>query len=619
MSRVFVFSAAALVLSSLCQAHDSAQVVFEDTSSLLSSYDYVIAGAGVSGLVVANRLTEDPDITVLLIEHGYFDEREPYTLVPGLARMGLGIDNAKYLFNYTSVPQPALNNRTSGIWAASAVGGGSTVNGMVFPRGGAVDYDAWEALGNPGWGWDGILPFFQKSETFTPPSALAEEFSITFNASAHGSSGPISSAYPNNLWPSMKNFFRAWRELGISYTADGNDGNAFGAYWMPSSLSATNQTRSYARQQYYDPVESRPNLHIITGHVVDKVVFNDDLDATGVVAVTRDRRTERVVHANREVILAAGTANTPPILQRSGVGARKHLESLGIPVVVDLPGVGQNVQDHPALHFVFEFKKDLVPSPMQLDDPNYVAEQLNVYYENRTGPFTDNRGLALAMIPLRNMTDEYESIVVEALAQDPAAYLLPDVDETVLEGFKAQRDILMDHYRSFEATAMEITYEGRAEFDAALQRPLSRGTILIKTADPLAVPEIDYRVYTNPVDMRVAVAVVRTARDFMYTPAMRALGVVEHVPGAAVQSDAEIEDAIRSTLGQPTFGHISGSCAMQQRAHGGVVSPRLQVYGVQGLRVIDASIMPLVSTTHLQATVYAIAEKAADLIRADQL
>lgn len=137
--------------------------------------------------------------------------------------MGLGIDNAKYLFNYTSVPQPALNNRTSGIWAASAVGGGSTVNGMVFPRGGAVDYDAWEALGNPGWGWDGILPFFQKvsvdreqrkwklmaiiqSETFTPPSALAEEFSITFNASAHGSSGPISSAYPNNLWPSMSQF-----------------------------------------------------------------------------------------------------------------------------------------------------------------------------------------------------------------------------------------------------------------------------------------------------------------------------------------------------------------------------------------------------------------------------
>ncbi|KAF9807412.1 hypothetical protein IEO21_08219 [Rhodonia placenta] len=374
MSRVFVFSAAALVLSSLCQAHDSAQVVFEDTSSLLSSYDYVIAGAGVSGLVVANRLTEDPDITVLLIEHGYFDEREPYTLVPGLARMGLGIDNAKYLFNYTSVPQPALNNRTSGIWAASAVGGGSTVNGMVFPRGGAVDYDAWEALGNPGWGWDGILPFFQK----------------------------------------------------------------------------------------------------------------------------------------------------------------------------------------------------------------------------------------------------YESIVVEALAQDPAAYLLPDVDETVLEGFKAQRDILMDHYRSFEATAMEITYEGRAEFDAALQRPLSRGTILIKTADPLAVPEIDYRVYTNPVDMRVAVAVVRTARDFMYTPAMRALGVVEHVPGAAVQSDAEIEDAIRSTLGQPTFGHISGSCAMQQRAHGGVVSPRLQVYGVQGLRVIDASIMPLVSTTHLQATVYAIAEKRDNDTRASR-
>lgn len=165
---------------------------------------------------------------------------------------------------------------------------------------------------------------------------------------------------------------------------------------MPSSLSATNQTRSYARQvrslfvasialwsnafiqQYYDPVESRPNLHIITGHVVDKVVFNDDLDATGVVvristrdyerkhldsdsqAVTRDRRTERVVHANREVILAAGTANTPPILQRSGVGARKHLESLGIPVVVDLPGVGQNVQDHPALHFVFECECSLL-------------------------------------------------------------------------------------------------------------------------------------------------------------------------------------------------------------------------------------------------------------------
>lgn len=161
---------------------------------------------------------------------------------------------------------------------------------------------------------------------------------------------------------------------------------------------------------------------------------------------------------------------------------------------------------------------------------------------------------------------------------------------------------------------MEITYEGRAEFDAALQRPLSRGSIMINSTDPLTVPLIDYRVYTDPTDLEVAVAIVRAARRFMSTAAMQELGAVEISPGVEVESDEDIVEAIASTLGEPTFGHLAGTCAMEERSLGGVVSPQLLVHGVQRLRVVDASMMPLVSTTHLQATVYAVAEKVCPFI-----
>ncbi|KZT04890.1 GMC oxidoreductase [Laetiporus sulphureus 93-53] len=600
--------ALSLVIPFTHAASDS-QTVLQQTLPAVS-YDYIIAGGGVSGLVVANRLSEDPQKTVLVIEHGYFDDQDPDVLVPGLARMNLGVTNAKHMFNYTTTPQSGLNNRTAHIWAATVVGGGSAVNGMVFPRGAAADYDAWAQLGNPGWSWDDILPYFRKSETFTmPPKGVAEEFSIKYNASAHGTEGPIYSSYPKFLWPSMKNFFRAWEELDVSISQDGNDGNAIGAYWMPNSLHPRNQSRSYARPRYYDNIRSRSNLHLVTGHVVDRVLFNDDLKAVGVKVISRDGSFAGVAYATREVILASGTVHSPGILQRSGIGAREHVNSLGIETVVDLPGVGQNLQDHPALHFVFEFREDLNPNPLMLSDPKYAAEQLALYYKNRTGLFTNNRGIALAMLPLRNVTTDYEAIVRELKNTDPVAHLPPDVDSTVLEGFKAQREILIEHLESCHASAMEITYEGRAEFDAALQKPLSRGTLLIDSTDPLSAPLIDYRVYSHPTDMRVAIAVVRAARSFMLSAAMQKLGATEISPGPAVLSDEDIEAAIQSRIGEPTFGHISGTCAMQPRRLGGVVDERLAVYGVKGLRVVDASIMPLVSTTHLQATVYAIAEK----------
>ncbi|EKG20738.1 Glucose-methanol-choline oxidoreductase [Macrophomina phaseolina MS6] len=597
-----------------------AQVVGRDVS-LQDSYDFVVAGGGTSGLTVADRLTEDPNITVLVIEYGPLDKHEDSVLVPGL----LDLDTTPYWFNLTSAPQEGLNNKTFRVPAAAVVGGGTVINGMFFDRGTAADYDLWEQLGNPGWGWDGLLPYFRKSENFTPPAeSFAAEWNISWDLSAHGREGPVQSSFPVFQFGSTKNFLRACLSLGLAKPSDQASGNKAGVSWVPSSLDYTNQTRSYSRVAHYDRViSSRPNYHLLTMHTVSKVLFSDDNAATGVEYFSRETGEVSTVTASKEVIIAAGAVHTPQILQLSGIGPKALLDSLDIPVVKDLSGVGHNLQDHPAIYTQWNFSNLPLPSVESLDvNQTQIDEALFLYRTNRTGAFTqvDRGGNQAAFVPLSKLLSSspstYASILALAASTSPTDIYPPSTPPSVLAGYIQQLARIIPQLSSPTEPVYEFTSGGSSTLPVVFLKSLSRGTVAITSTNASTQPRVDYRTIRAPSDIAVVRAALRWARTLMRTDAMLEMEPHESLPGASAQDDAALDDVIRANA-NPGYQHVTASCAMMPEEWGGVVDSRLRVYGVERVRIVDASIMPVIPGTHTSSTVYAVAEKAADIVKKD--
>ncbi|KAI9780602.1 MAG: hypothetical protein M1816_002798 [Peltula sp. TS41687] len=604
-----------LVLTSTayCQPYRLAEraVLVDDVSNLKAEYDYIIMGGGTSGLTVADRLTEDHKTTVLVLEYGPLDHQEPGVLVPGVPMP------EEYSRNYQSIPQAGLNNRSSPVYSAAVVGGASVINGMFFNRGSAGDYDAWEKLGNPGWSWKDLLPYFKKSETFTPPpKELAARFPISSDLSPHGTSGPVGSSFPVYQYPVLDYFYRAWASIGVALNPQPNAGDPNGAIYSSLSLDFKNQSRSTSSTAHYRPfIGERPNYHLVTGQKVVKISLNrKGTRATSVQFLSRDNNSTHTVSARQEIILAAGAVHSPQILQLSGIGPKNLLSGLGIETLVDLPGVGYNFQDQPVMVLSISYSNQTYPypSPDWLDtNKTWAAEQLAVYYENRTGPFTITyrSGSTVCFLPLQNITDNYQQIIQSAAAVDLSKVLPADVDPSLLAGYQAQRDIVLDLYASPHATAQETAFGGGQYYGIAILKPLSRGSILINTTDPLAAPVFDYGTFSHPADLAIAVASLKKNRALFASSPLQELGVMEVFPGAqAMGEDDALAEAIRG-FALSTWAHPSGTLSMMKREYGGVVDPQLRVYGVSNLRVVDASIMPLIPATHTSSTVYAVAEK----------
>ncbi|KAF2494992.1 choline dehydrogenase [Lophium mytilinum] len=611
-SAVHLFSI--LVPGAIALPTSNGQIVGRDTVDG-STYDYVIVGGGLSGLVVANRLSENPKNTVLVIEYGYIDNG-PKTLIPYFAN---SINAADLWPGLTSAPVPGLNDLTFSVSIGAVVGGGSVVNGMEYDRGASADYDSWELLGNPGWGWSDLLPYFKKSTNFTPPSAAAtKEFGITWDASAYGTNGPLKTTIANFQYPDLNTIWDAWRHDGVPLPREGSSGDAVGAFWTPSTLDASSSTRSHARTAYYDPVASRPNLHLITGQQANEILFKNSL-ATGVSFVSRADGTISTVSARKEVILAAGAIHTPQLLQLSGIGPKAVLQAAGIKVRQDLPAVGANFQDHPAAFMSYTLSNTTFPNPNSLAlNATYNATSYQQYVDTRTGPYAAARGNSAAFLSLPQVTSKYISIVISLLTQNPLSYL-PSIytDNSLLKGFLAQRAVLATQFSTNSAAVSEFPFNGGGRATAALQKPLSRGTITLNATNPSGAPVIAYNAFQNPVDRAVLLAMVRHARDFWALPQLAKFSPVEAGPGAQYQTDDEIFNAlVAGGLLTPSFAHPSGTCALMPQGLGGCVAPDLRVYGTRGLSVVDASVMPLIPAAHLQATAYAVAEKAADLIKA---
>lgn len=526
------------------------------------------------------------------------------------------------MYGITSAPNANIGGQTKPVWVGNVVGGGSVVNGMAFDRASAADYDAWEQLGNSGWGWNSLLPYFKKSTTFTPPAdADVKAWGITYDASYYGTSGPIQASFPNFEYPDITTIWAAYKAQGVPLPKEHASGNAVGAYWIPTALQPKTQTRSDARNGYYDPVKSRNNLILAQGKTVNEVLFDQGLltgyKAKGVQYVSRSDNSVKQVYASKEVIMAAGSVFTPQLLQLSGLGPKDVLNAAGVRVKKDMPAVGANMQDHPNANMQFDLKNLATPNPLSGLDPSFNASAWAQYEKDRTGPITQAHGSSLAFLSLQTVTDKYESIVSSIRSQNARSYL-PSVyaDSKLLAGFNKQRDIIANLHSRADAAVAEFPMVAFGLAIGALQRPLSRGTITLNPSNKYGAPVVQWNTFQNPIDRQILVEMVRWLRTHWARPELAKFSPVEIIPGTG-QTDDEIINALIQTKSlEASFAHMSGSCAMMPENLGGVVGSDLLVYGVKQLSIVDGSIIPLVPATHLQATMYAVAEKAADLIKA---
>jgi choline dehydrogenase-like flavoprotein len=530
--------------------------------------------------------------------------------------------HADRFHNLTSSPIAGLNNITSRVLVGAVVGGGSAVNGMFFDRGSASDYDAWETLGNPGWGFNDLLPYFKKSVTFTPPTAeVAEKYNYTWDAeAAYGGKGEIQVSFPPYQFPGQGPIWDAFTEMGIQKPKEAAAGHAIGSIMAPSALDPVTRTRSYARTAHWDRVANRSNYHLLTGYQATKILFKEgsELEASGVnIVKVGSSDAKVVVEAKREVIVAAGAIWTPWLLQRSGVGPKSILEKAGIEVKKNLPGVGANFQDHPLGGAIWSWTKN-VPSPQPGDlstNATFLAEAIKEYQETRTGPLTPARGNQAAFLTLKTVDPEgWQSLVDAIAAQDPTPYLPAEYEETLIAGAKVQQKLTASLLARDDSAAYEFPFSAGPLGRNVLMRPLSRGIVNINTTDSSANPVFNFRTFSNPLDLKAAIAPIHFSRRFNAASSLSGLGSVEVAPGLNVTSDAAISSYLRGMF-NPTLAHPAGTASMLPEEHGGVVDPELKIYSVGKLSVIDASVIPYLPATHICTTVYAIAEKAADLIK----
>jgi choline dehydrogenase len=408
--------------------------------------------------------------------------------------------------------------------------------------------------------------------------------------------------------------------MGVHISKECSGGDKMGVCWVPTSQDPMTAARSHAGLGHYaDVIDKRNNYDLLVSHKALRVIPNKDGPPT-VEFRARDKDAKiQTVTPKLEVILSAGAVHTPQILQRSGIGASKFLESVGIDVVVDLPGVGYNFQDHCGPGFSFSLSQSVSPSQGSLNsNATFRQEALDMYKRRPAqGPYTLAMGNSAIYIPLRNVTDEYMDIIdaITRQAEDKTGldFLPVGTPEEVKKGYLAQLALLAKSHAHPEQAILESPWMSSAPGAGFLLKPLSRGTVLLDPKNHDAEPIIDYRTASNPVDLQVMASFLKFFRRYYATPTLKAMGAVERSPGPEVTKMEDVIESIRGGI-TPSFMHPCCTAAMMPRDKGGVVGPDLSVYGVVGLRVVDLSIVPLIPGTHTSATTYAIGEKAADMI-----
>ncbi|KAI9049974.1 hypothetical protein LZ554_006120 [Drepanopeziza brunnea f. sp. 'monogermtubi'] len=587
--------------------------VIERAAELLPAYDFVVIGGGAAGLTVANRLSEVPEATVLVIEAGDFDLDEDYTTIPGLSGGAVG---TKYDWNTSYAPAAHLADRVVSIPQGKIVGGSTKLNRMVFDRGARSDFDGWAALGNKGWDFASLLPYHKKYETMSPPKAeIAAEYpDLNFSPKFYGQSGPIKTTFSPWFWPYTQNAVQAAKAIGIPIN-DQASGNAIGGYFCPHNMDPVEASRQSAEEAYYPSASTRANYHILTGNAVSKIVTSKAWGAvkvTGVEFVASADAPVQSVSVKKEAIVAAGALHSPQLLQHSGIGDTTLLQSLNISTVVNLPAVGHNLHDHSSVVVVNTITAPYIQNSLT-SNATQMAEARQQYDSERTGPLSTPTGDFLMFLPLKMMGNNSAAMAAQAAAGSPSASLPADVPAEVAKGYAAQYALLNKKLVATDAAAVEVIVD-HGVMILGLQHPYSRGSVKATSTSPFDNPVSDLGILRNPLDTALLREAISFARRFVQTPGFVELQPVEVVPGGDVTSDEALNAFIEGSAG--ILYHPAGTCKMGARAEGGVVDTQLKVYGVQGLRVVDSSTIPILPATHIMTTVYAVAEKAADIIKA---
>ena len=521
-------------------------------------YDFIIVGGGSAGSVVASRLSEDPSYSVLLLEAGPRDTHPFYHLPAGFAKMTKGIGS----WGWDTVPQKHMQNKVFRYTQAKVIGGGSAINAQIYTRGNAQDYDDWRQMGCEGWGYEDVLPFFRKAED-----------NDTFDNRYHGKGGPLGVSQPIAPLPICEAYFAAAAALGIPRNMDVNgetqDGVAF------YQLTQRNARRSSAAMAYLAPNRGRPNLTVRTGAQVRRLTIANGR-ATGVELMDGTRLT-----ATSEVILSGGAIGSPRLLQLSGIGPADHLESLGIPVVHDQPQVGQNLQDHLDLYCICELS-----GPYSYDryaKPQWAAVAGLQYLLTRTGPVASS------------LFETGGFWYADTDARSPDIQLHLGLGTGIEHGVVAMP-------------------QGGVTLNSCYLRPRSRGTVRLQSADPAHAPLIDPNYLQDSRDRELSIMGLKLTQEILSQDALKPFIKVERLPGREVKTDQDYFDFICQH--SKTSHHCAGTCRMGPDAEA-VVDIRLKFNGIEGLRVVDNSIMPTVISSNTNAAAIMIGEKAADMIRED--
>jgi choline dehydrogenase-like flavoprotein len=532
-----------------------------------NSYDYIIAGGGSAGCVLANRLSVDPGVRVLLLEAGGSDRHPLFHMPAGFAKMTKGIGS----WGWHTVPQKQLKGRVLRFTQAKVIGGGSSINAQLYTRGVPADYDEWVSEeGAAGWSYREVLPYFKRAEN-------NQRFANAF----HAYGGPLGVSNPVSPLPICEAFFQAGQELGIPFNPDFNGERQEGLGYY--QLTQLNARRSSTSTGYLSPIRDRSNLQVRLQTQALRLVI-EQRRAVGVEIVTEGDRTPYVVRADRAVIVSSGAIGTPKLLMQSGIGPADHLRAVGVNVVHDLPGVGANLQDHLDLFVIAECTGDHTYD--KYTKPHHAAWAGLQYLLLRKGP------------------------VASSLFETGGFWYANSTGQTRTRSPDIQFHLGLGS--GIEAGMAKMRNAG-VTLNSAYLRPKSRGTVRLASADPAAPPLIDPNYWSDPQDKAQALGGLRLARDIMSQPALKRFVLAEVLPGAQLKTDQELSDY--ACANAKTDHHPVGTCRIGPTSNPtSVVTADLRVIGLDGLRIVDASVMPRVPSCNTNAPAIMVAEKGADHI-----